>query len=212
MKGLLTYDWLRMRGTLIFYFIIGLALNGLGVLLLYSMGFLIPYLMTAPSLILGLIPVSGMLQDRAFRIRQTVGTLPVSRKTLVDEKYLFTLILSSASAVLYLIVVIPGCIGKGIWGDVFAGLFLTISSGMLVSMFFLPVIFRFGEEKAAKWFGFSGFLFLMLPTVYGYLGEKDTDGTSVSLLLCGIALVVTAALFAGSWRLSRKFHDTYDTV
>ena len=112
MKGLLIYDWLRHRRLLLFYLLFGLGLNSLGIILLYSMGFLIPALMTTPAFLLGLEPASAMMQDRGFRIRQTFATLPVSRRAVVDEKYLFTLLMDGLAAVIYLIVVIPGCIGE----------------------------------------------------------------------------------------------------
>lgn len=212
MRGLLRCNWLYLRGTLLLVGIFSMLLALPGVFLLYCIGFFYPLFLLSPSIALSIF---GIVPHRNNTWETTVGTLPLPRRALVHEKYLFALILDGVSTVLYIVTYLPGCMLRGELREMFAWLMIVIASGLLAAIVNLPMLFRFGPQNMLKTFIPSIIVMWGLSYFVMTVGEIQPNGpasnSQLSLVLAVVFLLVTAAAFAVSWALSVRIHDRYDT-
>ena len=132
------------------------------------------------------------------------GTLPVTRKLLVTERYLFHLLLS---AVLFLLCALGI---RRVYGlsspEARSMLFLMLFCALLLPSVVLPLMFKLGAAK--------GYLYAMLIMALGIgVAYLASEAMSYSVLLevapaaIAAAALVLAALYVLSWRLSVRLFE-----
>ena len=127
-------------------------------------------------------------------------TLPVTRKDIITAKYIFTLILIAAGAVMVtLISLIHG------QTDILYTFMLYVSIGLAVPTLTLPLTYQFGADKARYLTMFISIL-LTLSVI-----NMDSDTSAITMMLAKFSPFVMAAvmivLFAASWMLSSAIYE-----
>lgn len=155
-----------------------------------------------PCILFGLLPVTLQSYDEREKWTIYSGTLPYTRAQLVSAKYLIGLILIILTLVPTIAAhaVRTAIQGSADWESFYGMAILIFAVGLLSPAVLLPLVFRFGTEKAriayyfviALAFGMSTFLGMQ----YGFSLSFSHKG--------GLWLVVAGALllYALSWFLS----------
>lgn len=199
MKALLLKDWymLKKYGRVL---LIVLAVFIVGSAFATDTYFLLMY----PVLLASVFSTSLISYDEKFGWLRYAETMPISRRLVVSEKYVITLLLSAAVLVLTLLVRIPAIAAGKLDLSAFSGLVVLMATASFVApSLILPIMFKFGMEKGRiAYFIIIGFILalsVMLP---------DTAGSAA--LSGGLSLAVlplAAAVFALSWLLSIRFYQ-----
>ncbi len=196
MKGLLQKE---------FYQLWGWWLVSLGIFLAVSTLSGTSFYAVFAILMAGMLPGSMLSQDEQCRWDSYAGALPVSRAQLVAAKYLIALILIGTA---WLLACVTQAIRLGLFTREWV-LYVTFSLGvgLLCPSLLLPILFKFGSTK-----GRVAYL-IGLGALFGVvaaLSVSAEDGMAfLGYLQAHAALfpLVSAALFAVSWRLSVAFYQ-----
>jgi len=140
------------------------------------------------------------------------GTLPISRKAAVAEKYLFTLFVVCFGACLTVVCQIAGALrsGAGIGNvDPLSSLILWLLIGLLLPSFSLPSAYRFGVARGR----YVTMLLIVVVTVFfiGFLRDGAPDITAAFSRVLPFSpillLIPVAALFVFSMLLSMRIYE-----
>lgn len=165
------------------------------------------------AIFLGVLPVNLLGYDQNSGWVEYSLTLPVSKKVLVAEKYLVGLLCAAASVVIGGLFVVVLSLRKGAALDGTALFFVGngVNTILLMNGISLPLMYRFGEEKARMIYilTFAGFGALIAGG--GVLvDEFQTNGRFQASIGLGAALfVVVLVLYVLSWRLSVQWYGKY---
>lgn len=207
MKGLLRKDWYQVLG-----YMKTMYLTVLAVLVIWGMSAsdsaVFPLSYTA--IFLGILPILLLSYDQASGWTEYGLTLPVSRKTLVAEKYLVGLGCAAMSvllgAVFALVRVLNGAALEQQLVMMLCGGPCTV---LLMNALILPMMYRFGVEKARMMY----FLTFVLGGLLGgsTLLEEFPAGMSgyAPGVIVGVLMVALLVLYALSWRLSAAWYGKY---
>lgn len=144
-------------------------------------------------------------------------TLPVSKKTLVAEKYLIGLFCAAAAVVIggLFVTVIPLHTGTTPDKDALSLLAGSVCAILLINGISLPLLYRFGAEKARMIYvlTFAG-LGALLGGGGAVMDELQQNGPGsgplpVPLWLAAVLLLAVLALYAVSWRVSVAWYGKY---
>ena len=208
MKGLLRKDWYQVLSYMKTMYLVVLA-----VLVIWGMSasdsavFPISY----AAIFLGILPVSLISYDQASGWTEYSLTLPVSRKTLVAEKYLIGLGCAATSILLGVVFALVRALnGVAVEKE---QLLLMLCSGactvLLMNALILPLMYRFGVEKARMLY-FLTFVLGGLLTGGGSALLDPMESIRPALGLMAAAAVLAAlVLYALSWRLSVAWYGKY---
>ena len=158
-----------------------------------------------PVLFAGVLPTTLLSYDERFGWMRTCGTLPLSRKTMVSERYVMTLLSFLALYVLTLLAQAVKLFPRGEVGAVLELGAMLPFFGLLSPSVMLPVTFRWGMEKARIVYYFIiGMVCALGVIVLPRMESLDAEiGRSASL---GI-LLVAVLLFGLSWLLSIRLYE-----
>ena len=206
MKGLLLKDWyvIFKQGKVMFLFVLlYLILGALGENTFFG---------AFAVLFLSLLPITVMGFDERSKWDRFAVTLPVTRKQLVLEKYLFSLIALGAGAALYLVFTIAGSAFVHRSTDL-AELLGVLAPMLSVSLIFsavnFPMMFKLGVEKGRLWFILI--IALLGAILGGLLAMRSNEGGSLPPWLNGqllwLLLPVSLLLFAISYPLSVRIYE-----
>ncbi len=206
MKGLLLKDWyvIFKQGKVMFLFVLlYLILGALGENTFFG---------AFAVLFLSLLPITVMGFDERSKWDRFAVTLPVTRKQLVLEKYLFSLIALGAGAALYLVFTIAGSAFAHRTTDL-AELLGVLAPMLSVSLIFsavnFPMMFKLGVEKGRLWFILI--IALLGAILGGLLAMRSNEGGSLPPWLNGqllwLLLPVSLLLFAISYPLSVRIYE-----
>ncbi|MBR3310951.1 MAG: ABC-2 transporter permease [Solobacterium sp.] len=161
--------------------------------------FITPYMVILP----GSLSSSVVNLEEREKWNLFAGSLPIRRKTVIDGKYVFSIILVLIGAVLAAVCtnIRPGQAFSTI--DFILSLLAFFCIGLLIPAFTLPVMYKFGPEKGRY---VSMFLIITCVLVFGTGSSMkiwDTIG-SFPIWAGGIAIVV---VFVLSWLLSIKIYE-----
>lgn len=165
------------------------------------------------AIFLGVLPVNLLGYDQNSGWVEYSLTLPVSKKVLVAEKYLVGLLCAAASVVIGGLFVVVLSLRKGAALDGTALFFVWngVNTILLMNGISLPLMYRFGAEKARMIYilTFAGFGALIAGG--GALAEEfQTNGRFQASIGLGAALfVVVLVLYVLSWRLSVAWYGKY---
>ena len=158
-----------------------------------------------PVLLGGVLPVTLLSYDERFGWNRYCDALPVSRKLVVDERYLMSLLCFLALFALTLAVQAAVLLPKGRAGELVQLAGLLPCFGLIAPAVMLPVTLRFGVEKGRLVYYF----FIGLLVAAGLVFSKQMLGVSAAIGNGGVAamLLGTLLLFAASWLLSRRLYE-----
>ena len=209
MKGLLWKDWYQIRAymkTMYLTVFVVLAIWGMSVS--DSAVFPISY----AAVFLGILPISLISYDQASGWTEYSLTLPVSRETLVGEKYLIGLGCAAGSVLLGVIFALVR-----VWNGAAPEteqILMMLCGGpctvLLMNALILPLMYRFGVEKARMLY-FLTFVLGGLLTGGGsalldpsFAGKRIPGGA-----VAGVLALAALVLYAVSWRLSVRWYGKY---
>ncbi len=206
MRGLLTKDLymiLRYTRAFLVMILIFFATS----LLTEVKGFLIMY----PMIFICIIPITVLSYDEHFHWNLYALTMPISRKTIVNEKYILSVIIISsglllASACFY----IDYLKGNMEWGFMVVSIKLLLISSSIIPIIEFPLIFKFGSQKARlAYIAIIGILAGVSVTMFDNMRKSATllkQGNSSFIVVIAVLVV----LFLVSWKLSIRFFENKD--
>lgn len=211
MKGLLLKDWYQVRTSMkTLYLAVAIVL----VIWMFSSSSSYVFPVSYTAIFLGILPVNLLTYDQSSGWVEYGWTLPVSKKTLVAEKYLVGLLCAAAAVVIGGLFVAVLVLGKGGAVDE-AALFLmagSVSTILLINGIALPLLYRFGAEKARLIYMLT---FAGLGALLGGSGAVLQELQQESWLLAAplwpatVLLLAALALYAVSWRVSVQWYGKY---
>ena len=189
MKGLLLKDWYQVRTSM------------------KAM-----YLTVAFVLVIWVFSTSS-----AYVFPVSYAAVFLGKKTLVTEKYLIGLFCAAAAVVIggLFVTVIPLRTGTAPDKDVLSLLAGSVCAILLINGISLPLLYRFGAEKASMIYILT---FVGLGALLGgggaVMDELQQNGTGsgplpVPLWLAAVLLLAVLALYAVSWRVSVAWYGKY---
>lgn len=206
MKGLLLKDWYQVRTNMkTMYLTVAFVL----VIWVLSTSSAYVFPVSYAAIFLGILPVNLLTYDQSVGWVEYGRTLPVSKKTLVAEKYLIGLFCAAAAVVIggLFVTVIPLRTGTAPDKDVLSLLAGSVCAILLINGIMLPLYYRFGAEKARMLY------MLMFAGMGAALGGGTVLMDAVPEPGAAIAIVgVLAAvlvLYAVSWRVSVAWYGKY---
>lgn len=215
MKGLLLKDWYQVRTSMkTMYLTVAFVL----VILVFSTSNAYVFPVSYAAVFLGILPVNLLTYDQSVGWVEYGRTLPVSKKTLVAEKYLIGLFCAAAAVViggLFFITVISLRTGTTPDKDALSLLAGSVCAILLINGISLPLLYRFGAEKARMIYvlTFAG-LGALLGGGGAVMDELQQNGPGsgplpVPLWLVAVLLLAVLALYAVSWRVSVAWYGKY---
>lgn len=206
MKGLLLKDWYQVRTNMkTMYLTVAFVL----VIWVLSTSSAYVFPVSYAAIFLGILPVNLLTYDQSVGWVEYGRTLPVSKKTLVAEKYLVGLLCAAAAVVIggLFITVISLRTGTTPDKDALSLLAGSVCAILLINGIMLPLYYRFGAEKARMLY------MLMFAGMGAALGGGTVLMDAVPEPDAAIAIVgVLAAvlvLYALSWRVSVAWYGKY---
>lgn len=214
MKGLLLKDWYQVRSSMkTMYLAVAV------VLIIWMFGSSSSYVfpVSYAAVFLGILPVNLLAYDQSVGWVEYGQTLPVSKKTLVAEKYLIGLFCAAAAVVIggLFVTVIPLRTGTAPDKDVLSLLTGSVCAILLVNGISLPLLYRFGAEKAQMIYilTFAGFGAMLGGggAVLQEVQQESADGWQLypPFWLAAAFLLAVLALYAVSWRVSVAWYGKY---
>lgn len=197
MKGLLLKDWYMMVKYCKAWVLILAVMMGASVFSERPMSFLM-----YPVMLAGLTAVTLIAYDERSGWTTLSRAMPYSKAQLVSVKYIVTLLLLAMAAVLAVVVqLVRAGTGAGNAGSMGGILGMLLSAGLVTPAVLLPLVFRFGVEKARILYG------IVLGLVIGCMIFVSMTVQDMSQLVADgafavRALPVSAVLFGLSWLLS----------
>ena len=200
MKGLLRKDLfmiLKYGRTLLIMCVIFLAMS----IVAEENFFFIVY----PVLLGGVLPVTLLSYDERFGWNRYCDALPITRKQVVDERYLMSLLSFFVLYVLTLAVQAAVLLPKGRGEDLLELAGLLPSLGLVAPALMLPITLRWGVEKGRIIYYFI----IGLIVAAGLIFANDFAGPGRAIGRWGAAavLLVSVIFYAGSWLLSVKLYE-----
>ena len=210
MKGLLLKDWYQVRTSMkTMYLTVAFVL----VIWVFSTSNAYVFPVSYAAIFLGNL----LTYDQSVGWVEYGRTLPVSKKTLVAEKYLIGLFCAAAAVVIggLFVTVIPLRTGTAPDKDVLSLLAGSVCAILLINGISLPLLYRFGAEKARMIYvlTFAG-LGALLGGGGAVMDELQQNGPGsgplpVPLWLAAVLLLAVLALYAVSWRVSVAWYGKY---
>ncbi len=194
MKGLLLKDYYLIRSVL-YIILVVFAVVGIGMSFLTSTW----VLTVLATVMLGMISVTTINMDKNSGWRKVSVVLPVSRKAILDSKYILYLLLSGAGLFLGVILSVVVSILKGQLDYQSMLVFVSISIAMALfsGSMTIPFAFLFSEEKS------------MLALIMAYpLSTVVFVGAALladsKMAACALTAIAGIMLYIISWITSRK--------
>ena len=158
-----------------------------------------------PVLFAGVLPVTLQSYEERFGWDKYCDTLPLSRRTVVNARYIMTLLCFLALYVLTLAVQSAVLIPQGRGQDALDLAALLPIFGLLAPSVMLPLTLRFGVEKAR----IAYYVIIGVVVALGVMSmeRSSTLGEQIGSLGLMASLIVTVALFIGSWLLSIRLYE-----
>lgn len=214
MKGLLLKDWYQVRTNMkTMYLSVAFVL----VIWMFSTSSAYVFPVSYAAIFLGILPINLLAYDQSVGWVEYGRTFPVSKKTLVAEKYLIGLFCAAAAVVIggLFVTVIPLRTGTAPDKDALSLLAGSVCAILLINGISLPLLYRFGAEKASMIYILT---FVGLGALLGgggaVMDELQQNGTGsgplpVPLWLAAVLLLAVLALYAVSWRVSVAWYGKY---
>lgn len=195
MKGLLLKDYYLIRSVL-YIILVVFAVIGIGMSFLTSTW----VLTVIATVMLGMISVTTINMDKTSGWRKVSGVLPVSKKAIMDSKYILYLLLSGIGFLWGVTLSIMVSLFKNQLD--FNTMLLFISISIALALFSgsitIPCSFLFSEEKS------------MLSLIIAYpLSATIFVGAALlfdnKMVACSMVSLLGIVLYIVSWNIARKY-------
>ena len=202
MRGLLRKDWymiLKYCQTLLAFCVLFLAVGA------FSGGenkFFVIY----PVLFGGVLPVTLISYDERFHWDRYCDTMPLRRSTVVDERYLMSLLCAGALYLVTMAVQAVLLLPRGGAAALGQMAMLLPAVGLLPGALMLPIIYRWGVEKGRIAYYVLIAVFTAGGIVFADKWLETEPGTAGSGGVGALSVVLTLVLFGASWLLSRRIY------
>ena len=206
MKGLLLKDWYQVKTNMRMMYLTVLAV--LAIWILSTSGdssFAVNY----SAVFLGMMPAYLLSYDHASGWTEYSFALPLSKELQVAEKYLIGLFCAAAAVVIggLFITVISLRTGTTPDKDALSLLAGSVCAILLINGISLPLLYRFGAEKASMIYILT---FVGLGALLGggtvLMDAVPEPGAAIAIV--GV-LAAVLVLYALSWRLSVQWYGKY---
>lgn len=212
MKGLLWKDLLCLRKGAVSYAVVVAIYVLLVAIGLWSIDFFAMFM----ALLVCMLPYTCFSSDAAAKWDLYGLALPVSRRQIVLARYLLVLLLAvvAAAGILVIGAVVVATGEAASWNEYLFSSAVFLGFGTLVNIIMLPLLYRFGAERAKiVFFGVFGALFLagwLLVQLIGgveVLNRFEMPAEMSILPPLAVAAAVCVALLAASYLLSVQIYE-----
>lgn len=213
MRGLLIKDWRLLTGRRNYFFMV----VAIGIIFMFvnedanfSVGYM-TILMTIFA-IMSTISYDEFENGMAFLM-----TLPVGRKSYVQEKYVFGILCAGMMAILSTVLSLVIALVTESGADYKETLVLGVSMlgiATLILSIMIPIEIKFGVEKGSTAMGIIGGVAFLIVFAFSYLGEKlHVDMTGIVAFFAGMSqsgliamlVIVLVVVMLVSYLLSVRF-------
>ena len=158
-----------------------------------------------PVLLGGVLPVTLLSYDERSGWNRSCDAMPVSRKLVVDERYLMSLLSFFVLYAMTLAVQAAVLLPKGRAGELAQLAGMLPCFGLVAPAVMLPVTLRWGVEKGRLVYYF----FIGLLVAAGLVFSRSIMGVGSAIGTWGVTAVLAGVVlfFAASWLLSRKLYE-----
>ena len=216
MSGLIVKDFLILRKTLRSYLLILAIYVAVAFLGYWSASFVGGFMMV----MVAMLPMNVFAYDKQAQWDVYGLSLPVGRTKTVAARYLAVLIMFTASAVLTtvlgVVLTIAGRMEESL-GEYLLACAICVVMSMLVNAMMLPILYKFGPERARiMFFGvmgvitLAGVVFLIPLGGLDWLKSLDAPLLEQAAALPAAATAAGLVLLALSFLLSRHFYGSKD--
>ena len=195
MKGLLLKDYYLIKSVL-YIILVVFAIVGIGMSFLASTW----VLAVLATVMLGMISVTTINMDKNSGWRKVSVVLPVSRKAVLDSKYILYLLLSGTGLLsgIVLSIAVSACRGEFDSHSMLLFISISIAMALFSGSMTIPFTFLFSEEKS------------MLGLIIAYpLSAMVFMGAAMliddKLTACGLVAASGILLYTVSWGAARKY-------
>ena len=159
-----------------------------------------------PVVFAGVLPVTLISYEERDGWNRYCDTMPISRRTVVNERYVMCVLFFLALYLLTLAVHAAVKLPKGEGADVLALAAMLPAFGLAAPAFMLPITLRFGVEKGR----IAYYVLIGVTVALGLiLFDSITDmNSTVGETALWIMLAATLVVFAVSWLLSIRLYET----
>lgn len=166
------------------------------------------FLTVYPVLMASIISTSILSYDEKFRWNTYCDTMPCTRRQVVSEKYLLTIMMTGSvfiiNILLQLIPLSRGVISREDFDSLMA---VTLLMAFVAPCLMLPVIFKLGMEKGRiAYYVVFGIVFVMAMLLPDKVAQSGLGFISGPLFIPALLLVCVIA-YAISWALAVKFYE-----
>lgn len=216
MTGLILKDFLILSRTLRSYLLILAIYVAVAFLGYWSASFVGGFMMV----MVAMLPMNVFAYDKQAQWDVYGLSLPVGRTKTVAARYLAVLIMFTASAVLTtvlgVVLTIAGRMEESL-GEYLLACAICVVMSMLVNAMMLPILYKFGPERARIMFfgvmgviALAGVVFLIPLGGLDWLKSLDAPLLEQAAALPAAATAAGLVLLALSFLLSRHFYGSKD--
>ena len=158
-----------------------------------------------PVLFGGILPVTLISYEERDGWNSLCDTMPISRRTVVNERYVMTLLCFLALYLVTLGVQAAVLIPKGKTAEILQLVCMLPGVGLMAPAFMIPVTLRWGVEKGRIVY----YIFIGVFVALGLIGAnllKGLDGEIAGLGM-GAVLAAGVAVFALAWLISIRLYE-----
>ncbi|ADU21459.1 ABC-2 transporter permease [Ruminococcus albus] len=204
MKGLLVKDMLYIRQNL-GIFALSLFVTVICAVITAITGKVPAGIGVEATAFIGILPMVFIADDRRTGYEKILAYAPISKDDMVKARYLMMLALSLAGGlILSLILGIGAWIGSAPMGKVLAAALLFMTTMLLFSALFLPLVYYFKKSNAVMLIAMTVSSFISMGSAVILLKKQFDVSAGAAAVMFVTALVMTAVSYVISVRVFRK--------
>ena len=163
------------------------------------------FFLVYPVLFAGILPVTLISYEERDGWNSLCDTMPISRKTVVNERYVMTLLCFLGVYLLTLGVQAAVLLPKGRAAELLQLACTLPAVGLLAPAVMIPVTFRWGVEKGRIVY----YIFIGVVVALGVIGASSLSNLSGEIAGAGMWALPLAAVaaFGLSWLIAVKIYE-----
>lgn len=202
MLGLLVKDLLLVKQTgLKIIIILGLYI------VIFSSSNSLSLLCTMVTMISTLLILNTFAYDELAKWNYYALSLPITKKKIILSKYLLTVLFDFIGILISILLCV---IKRQLNLEAAAGLYVLAAAALILTALLLPLLFKFGTQRARIWMIIICLVPAAAVIVFGNLGllpNGSMPSNAVVELLIWLSLPVSLLLFACSYFLSCRIFE-----
>lgn len=167
------------------------------------------FMLCYPLMFVGMIPMGLQNMDESYKWDMYCGSLPVTKRQMVSQKYMIGLLFTLPVSMLTLLAKALEMVINGDFQWAVLGMLALVSwiLGLMTSALSLPLLFKFGSEKGRV----AQYLIIGvvcgLSALVGIRTSGKMPGFSGDAGALLVMLLLPLGLYVGSWWLSVKVYE-----